>query len=53
MDPYRLVKNNAPDQRVIFVKSWNEWAEENYLEPDLRWGRAYLETTLRTINGKK
>jgi len=31
------------DKRIIFLKSWNEWAEGNHVEPDLRFGRAYLD----------
>ena len=30
-------------RRVLFIKSWNEWAEGNHMEPDLRDGRAWLE----------
>lgn len=33
---------NNPD-KFIFIKAWNEWGEGNYMEPDTRFGKAYIE----------
>ena len=44
-----LVEKKQPENKIIFIKSWNEWAEGNYMEPDLKWGRKYLESLKRQI----
>ncbi len=45
-------KNNPKDRQFIFIKSWNEWAESNYLEPDTEWGYAYLQVIKNLLTPK-
>jgi lipopolysaccharide biosynthesis protein len=47
------VADRPPDKRIVFIKSWNEWAEGNHLEPDLRDGRAYLEICRDELVGRQ
>ncbi|WP_454778555.1 glycosyltransferase WbsX family protein [Georgenia muralis] len=39
----RTLQSKPPEQRLLWVKSWNEWAEGNHLEPDLVHRREWLE----------
>jgi Glycosyltransferase WbsX len=42
-DAMASMKDSEPAHKIIFIKSWNEWAEGNYLEPDSKYGMQYLE----------
>lgn len=43
------VQDRPEQHRIVFIKSWNEWAEGNHLEPDLRFGRQYLDALTEAL----
>lgn len=45
----RLVEDKKEENKIIFLKSWNEWAEGNYVEPDLKYGHSYLNKLKKAI----
>lgn len=45
----KLVSNKK--NKLCFIKSWNEWAEGNYLEPDLKYGNEFLNVLKSSKNG--
>lgn len=44
-----VLKTRKINNTLLFIKSWNEWGEGNYLEPDQKWGHAYMEATSRAL----
>ena len=45
----RLLKDKKPEHQILFLKSWNEWGEGNYVEPDQRFGHGYLQAIRSAI----
>jgi hypothetical protein len=45
-----LVKDKNAEHRIIILKSWNEWGEGNYVEPDQEFGHGWLDAVKNALN---
>ena len=45
----RMVKDKENEHRILFLKSWNEWGEGNYVEPDLQFGHGFLDVLRQCV----
>lgn len=41
---YNIQENKDKQEIIIFIKSWNEWGEGNYLEPDMKYETSYIDS---------
>lgn len=44
-----LIKDKQPEHRILFLKSWNEWGEGNYVEPDMEWGHGFIDAIRNAV----
>lgn len=42
LEGLEAIKMKSSNHKILFLKSWNEWGEGNYMEPDLKYGRGFI-----------
>lgn len=48
------VMNVVKDKKrpIVFLKSWNEWGEGNMMEPDMTYGRGFIDALHKAVENK-
>lgn len=44
-----IIKSKSEEHQILFLKSWNEWGEGNYVEPDQQYGHGFLDAIAKNI----
>lgn len=50
---FDIVANKPVENQLVFLKSWNEWGEGNYMEPDQTWGTSYITALREAVEESK
>lgn len=50
-DTLNLISHKDDEHKIVFLKSWNEWGESNYMEPDIKYGSALLDILRTELKG--
>ena len=46
-----VIKGIEPKKnKIVMLRAWNEWGEGNYMEPDLKYGKSFIEILGKYIN---
>lgn len=48
-DALEAIRNKPQSRQILLLKSWNEWGEGNMMEPDLTYGRGFIEALHKAI----
>lgn len=49
-DALNAIKNKPDNRKIIFLKSWNEWGEGNMMEPDITYGKGFINALRKAID---
>lgn len=49
-DILRTTIDKPQSHKIVFLKSWNEWGEGNYMEPDLKYGTGFIKALRNALN---
>lgn len=46
---YKYLQPKIDIENIVFLKSWNEWGEGNYIEPDIKFGKGFIKAFKKAV----
>lgn len=50
---FDAIRHKPESEQIVFLKSWNEWGEGNFMEPDLTFGRGFIDALRKAVDEEK
>lgn len=48
-DAINMIEDKQNEHKILFLRSWNEWGEGNYVEPDEKYGHGWLDAIKKSL----